>query len=451
MSAKSWGSRLNGWMIRSRRRWQGLVTTLVTTLLRPMLRPPTLKNPRKPPLLRPLRPPGGVDPRSIFDEAVRELAKLDRAGYELVRKEKAKQLGVRPTVLDQYVLPKINLKSKPKEDAPEVVSIPELKPWPEPVIAGELFDEVTDVFKRFVNMDHPELLPLWIAGTHTFDAWWIYPFILVRAPTENSGKTRVLTLVRMMVPKPLHASGFRGAHVFRLIDQYGRLTLLMDEGDTYLDGDEDLRGILNCSHEKASATVPRCVPDADGNYSVQLFPCWGPKAIAKIGDFARTIRTRGMMISLKRAKEGEVADYFPFEHDQMMNDLGRKFARLGQFMTKKLKKAKPEMPRGLYNRHAENWRPLIAIADQVGGKWPKLARELACSYNGINSYEEVSDQIKVLYDIRTILEKRKKKEELGLWIPTKGLIVKLAAMEDRPWTSWKKSTRDDSVCTTTML
>jgi predicted lipoprotein with Yx(FWY)xxD motif len=35
----------------------------------------------------------------------------------------------------------------------------------------------------------------------------------------------------------------------------------------------------------------------------------------------------------------------------------------------------PSIPAALNDRAADNWRPLIAIADLAGGEWPQLARQ----------------------------------------------------------------------------
>ncbi len=37
----------------------------------------------------------------------------------------------------------------------------------------------------------------------------------------------------------------------------------------------------------------------------------------------------------------------------------------------------PTCRREIGNRTADNWRPLIAIADVAGGEWPERAREIA--------------------------------------------------------------------------
>ena len=39
------------------------------------------------------------------------------------------------------------------------------------------------------------------------------------------------------------------------------------------------------------------------------------------------------------------------------------------------------MPAGVFNRAADNWRPLLAIADAAGGEWP-AARAEPCNAAG---------------------------------------------------------------------
>ena len=52
--------------------------------------------------------------------------------------------------------------------------------------------------------------------------------------------------------------------------------------------------------------------------------------------------------------------------------------RGGQPITgKALAAADPEVPTALHDRQADNWRPLLAIADLAGGDWPARARAAA--------------------------------------------------------------------------
>ena len=48
----------------------------------------------------------------------------------------------------------------------------------------------------------------------------------------------------------------------------------------------------------------------------------------------------------------------------------------------KLTDPEPSIPDALNDRAADNWRPLLAIADLAGGAWPGKAREAACLLSG---------------------------------------------------------------------
>ncbi|MEK7838677.1 MAG: DUF3631 domain-containing protein, partial [candidate division NC10 bacterium] len=43
----------------------------------------------------------------------------------------------------------------------------------------------------------------------------------------------------------------------------------------------------------------------------------------------------------------------------------------------RLRAADPFVPDGVGDRVADNWRPLLAIADAAGGRWPAEARKAA--------------------------------------------------------------------------
>jgi hypothetical protein len=44
--------------------------------------------------------------------------------------------------------------------------------------------------------------------------------------------------------------------------------------------------------------------------------------------------------------------------------------------------ADPEVPESLNDRAADNWRPLLAIADTIGGPWPSEARAATLALDG---------------------------------------------------------------------
>jgi putative DNA primase/helicase len=57
----------------------------------------------------------------------------------------------------------------------------------------------------------------------------------------------------------------------------------------------------------------------------------------------------------------------------------------------------------MFNRAADNWRPLLAIADAAGGAWPEKARKAAVALAG-GEIDEVSRTELLLSDIRNIFD-----------------------------------------------
>ena len=98
----------------------------------------------------------------------------------------------------------------------------------------------------------------------------------------------------------------------------------------------------------------------------------------------------------------------------------------------------PQMPPGIYNRAADNWRPLLAIAEAVGGdEWPVKARKAAVALVG-GDVDEVSRTELLLSDIRTIFSVLKLDE-----ITSADLIERLCAIVPRPWNEMGRAAQAD--------
>ena len=82
-------------------------------------------------------------------------------------------------------------------------------------------------------------------------------------------------------------------------------TLLIDEADTFLHDNDELRGVLNSGHARAGAYVVRTVGDT---HEPEVFRTWAPKAIALIGKLPATLASRAVHIELKRLAPGETVE-----------------------------------------------------------------------------------------------------------------------------------------------
>ena len=124
-------------------------------------------------------------------------------------------------------------------------------------------------------------------------------------------------------------------------------------------------------------------------------------ALAGIGELPGTLHDRSIVIRLERALPGEIQEPFNSRKISEGKSLCRKLSRWAQDYAVELEQADPDIP-GLFNRQADNWRPLIAIADVVGGKWPERARYLARNFN-LGDETENSGVI-LLGDIKKVFE-----------------------------------------------
>jgi putative DNA primase/helicase len=95
--------------------------------------------------------------------------------------------------------------------------------------------------------------------------------------------------------------------------------------------------------------------------------------------------------------------------------------------------ADPAVPVELNDRAADNWRPLLAIADLAGGPWPEKARQAALELSGDKAGEADTMRTQLLFDIREVF--REKKTER---LKTDMLVTALVAMSDRPWPTFDK-------------
>ena len=99
--------------------------------------------------------------------------------------------------------------------------------------------------------------------------------------------------------------------------------------------------------------------------------------------------------------------------------------------------ADPVLPPGAFNRFADNWRPLVAIADAVGGRWPAAARAALLADLAGAKDDALGHQL--LEDVRTIFDTYVDADERttpARKLASSTIVGGLIAMDDRPWARW---------------
>lgn len=309
-------------------------------------------------------------------------------------------------------------------------------PAPPTIDGAALLSEVEAFHRRF-NVFPTEAayvaVTLWDAHAHLLDCFESTPRLAFLSPEPGSGKSRALEIVETLVPHPMAAVDASAAALFRAVSGVDgkRPTILFDEIDTIFGPkageNEQLRGFINAGHRRGKVMY-RCVGDG-ANQTVQAFPSYTAVAVAGLGSLPDTILTRSVIIRMRRRARNEKAEpYRSRIHEKEGFALRDRLAQWAEEARQLVAGAWPEMPEDVTDRPADVWEPLLAVADAVGGDWPRRARE-ACTE--LVKASQVNDKgsigIRLLTDLRDHVM-------VGVdRLPTIAVLDRLNALDDAPW------------------
>ncbi len=366
--------------------------------------------------------------QTTAEAKIAELAKLTALEYELAREEAAKSLGFRVSKLDQFVQA-----ARPgdaeTENAPadpfEMVDA-----WPDPVDGADLLHELQQTVERFcVLPEHSApLMAAWVLHAWAHDASDISPVLAFVSPEKRCGKTTALSVIGALAPKTMHAVNISTSVLFRVIEKFCP-TVLIDEADTFLEANDELRGVLNGGHNRLSAYVWRTVGD---DFEPHRFRVWAPKCVAMIGKLPDTLEDRALVVHLRRKQEGETVDRFRADRLHEFLHLRRKAARWAEDNAFRLRDMDPVIPHELNDRAQDNARAICAIADVSGGPWPKAIRDALVGAAAQADDEPQSAGVLLLRDVAEVFE-AKGIEGIG----STDLCTALCELEESPWNEWR--------------
>jgi hypothetical protein len=320
--------------------------------------------------------------------------------------------------------------------SPETTSASALSRPPAEILEGgaALFDDVCSYIGRFVICPSEYALyavVLWAVHSHTIDAAESSPRLAALSPEPASGKTRLLEVLGHLVPHPMHAINATPAALFRSVkDLENRPTILYDEIDTVFGPkakeNEEIRGLLNAGHRRG-AVAYRCVGEGT-KQKVEAFPAYAAVALAGLGDLPDTIMTRSIVIRMRRRAPTErVEAYRERIHGPQGDKLRVRLAEWAAVASEQLNGAWPTLPKGITDRPADVWEPLLAVAEAAGGDWPKRA-EQACiaMVKASQDTDSGSLGIRLLADLRLVFGPHQK-------MATETILERLHALPEAPW------------------
>jgi uncharacterized protein DUF3631 len=259
---------------------------------------------------------------------------------------------------------------------------------------------------------------LWILHTHVFGRFSITPRLALLSPVRGCGKTTLIILLELLAVDPYRSDNVSAAALYHLL-AHREHTLLADEGDNLgLLKNNVLRAVFNTGHRRGGA-ISRFV----GGWS-RKFLLFAPLAVAAIGTLPLPLMHRAIVINMRRAPGDarlEQLDEFDPTFPAARAEI-QKWAAICSLARE------PEMPPELHNRAADNWRVLLAIADDLGHGEAARAAALALSANRLDE----DPGIVLLVDIRTVFETLSVDR-----IPSASLVRGLLALDDSPWHDWR--------------
>jgi hypothetical protein len=338
-----------------------------------------------------------------------------------------------------------NLKSSTWDRASHsILELPPVEPWPQPVDGVALLNELHGLFGRFVVLPQwaAETLALWTLHTYAFQFRDVSAYLGLESPEKRCGKTTLLTVLSELVNRPVVAANISSPALFRVIEEV-RPTLLIDEADTFLQGNDELRGILNSGYTRKTAYVVRvankagqansawageinggdCAPPSTSR--LVRFSCWCPKVMAAIGRLPDTLADRCIVIKMQRKTASETCERL---RNLDVLPLRRQCARFAQDHAEAIANAHPPLPPNMNDRAGDIWEPLLTLADAAGGPWPDLARQAAeaLTANAMENSPITSLLLDILMEFINTGADR---------IFSRHLLATLNESPDRPWSA----------------
>src|SRR5262249_31281196 len=192
---------------------------------------------------------------------------------------------------------------------------------------------------------------------------------------------------------------------------------------------DELRRVLNSGHTRDMAFVIRTTGE---DHEPRTFSTWCPKAVALIGELPETLHDRAIPLPMQRRTTAEPVQKWRAERRETLMDVRRQCARWAQDTLSTLRNAAPALPATLHDRAADNWAPLVAIAESAGGAWPARTRKAIKALTD-GAHEDDAAGVLLLQDMARLFQDQHADRLLS-----SALAHALATMEDRPWLEWSK-------------
>jgi Protein of unknown function (DUF3631) len=306
-----------------------------------------------------------------------------------------------------------------------------------------LLKEVEAYLRRYVAFSNDAYafpLALWLAGTHVYDNFDAYGYLVITAATKRAGKTRLMELLSFVAARARHVADITPAAMFGMIENE-QPSLMIDEAERFAASQQEFRAIINSGYRRGGEVTRRQGQD------IRRYRVYCPKVFVLIGDPNDTLRDRSIVINLRRAHSPYRSTYSGTQAEGKV--LRDKLVEMLATHSEQIADAYVDLGRFdfLSDREEEIWSPLFSICRVLcPDRWGELVRAAvdistaktaeARKFTDLQQHEDAAQQIeygeRVLRDLIQIIESKRKKS-----ISTAEAIIALRELPTGPWRAFR--------------
>lgn len=334
-------------------------------------------------------------------------------------------------------------------------------PAADKVDGPKLFAEVVGALTKndLVYFQKPEqaaAVALWIMASRFMDSWSHFPHLTVTAPTPESGKSALVTMVNALTPVAKQFGRVTPASIRNIYAEVapetedGRpqhLTVTVDEMDAVSEGEAAALVMdMKLAFDRVHASTSKNIADdtSPSGYRVITIPIWGPKLMSGIGLnwIDAPLKSRAIIIHMRPKPAEMIIPEIPHDIAARFAGIRSRLVRFGQDAALSVPYA--DLPDWLKpkGRLRNAWGPLFRVAAVLGGDHPRLAKQ---AFGVLTEKHALDDSImgiseKALRDAHAVMNKparsggkRSAKTSGSVGMTPTELVRAMNKMDDRPW------------------
>ena len=301
----------------------------------------------------------------------------------------------------------------------------DVMPYSSHVNGKALINAIESIVKKYVVVTDEEALAItyWILQTYNMDAFTYAPRLLIISPEKRCGKTTLLSLLGLLSYRAYPIGNCTASVLYKVIEAE-QPTILIDEADSFFNGNNEIRNIINVGFQDKFGVARSCGKNYENIKNYRVFSMM---AIASINNLPDTIMDRGIKINMRRnlptetvssLRERDVRDEFEVIKQKcrrFMLDYGE---QAGKYIAGNIN--------GLNNRVCDVWEGMIGIASIIGDE----ARLIKAAQQITLKNAEDTESLKNLL-LKHILQIFINNHFFD--VSSSELVSKLVEIEDSPW------------------